>query len=365
MSIIEIKHLCKKYPNATPLKDINAVINRGDVISIIGPSGTGKSTLLRCLNLLDRPTSGEILFEGKNILDKNADICSIRKKMGMVFQSFNLFGHMTVIQNVMQPQIDLLGKSKQEAYDKAEELIKKVGMAGRELNYPSELSGGQKQRIAIARTLAMDPEVILFDEPTSALDPTMVDEVQSVIKTLAKAGLTMLIVTHEMNFAQEVANRVFYLDEGIVYEDGSSDQIFNHPTKDKTRQFIQRLKVLNINLNLKEYDFPGIMAQISDYCIKNSISRKTLLTVQLVCEEFLEAAAKCVVVPEISLLVEYSAKTSKLNLGCTYCTDGMTSSITIEDDYSRAIINAKVSDISDIANGNMHTISGALAQNNK
>lgn len=361
MKLIEVKHLCKKYDNATPMKDINVVINKGDVISIIGPSGTGKSTFLRCLNLLEHPTSGEIIFEGQNILDKNTDITSIRKKMGMVFQNFNLFGHMTVIQNVMQPQIDLLGKTKQEAYDKAEELIKKVGMAGRELNYPNELSGGQKQRIEIARALAMNPEVILFDEPTSALDPTMVDEVLSVIKNLAKAGLTMLIVTHEMNFAKEVANRVLFLTDGIVYEEGTSDQIFNHPTKEKTRQFIERLKVLSINVNLKSYDLPAIMGQISDYCYKHSISHSKLLTVQLVCEEFLKAASECVVVPDITLSVEYSSKTEKITLGCTYCSTGMKGPFVISDEYSKAIINAKVTEVTDtVDKDNNHNLSGML-----
>lgn len=340
--MIEVKHLCKKFPNSTPIKDMSTVINKGDVISIIGPSGTGKSTFLRCLNLLEKPTSGEIIFDGQNILAEDCDINKIRLKMGMVFQSFNLFGHMTVIQNIMQPQIDLLGRTKQEAYDKAELLLKSVGLLGRELNYPSELSGGQKQRVAIARTLAMDPEIVLFDEPTSALDPGMVDEVQSVIKNLAKQGLTMMIVTHEMNFAKEVANRVFYLDQGIIYEDGTADQIFNHPLKDRTRQFINKLKVLQMNVNLKNVDLPGIMAQIGEYCMKNSIPRHKLLTLQLVCEEFLESAQQCIVSPEIELTVEYSAKDSKIALKCDYCSKGMSGSFTVHDEYSKAILKAKV-----------------------
>lgn len=356
MKMIEVKHLCKKFPNSTPIKDLNAVINKGDVISVIGPSGTGKSTFLRCLNLLETPTSGEIIFKGEDILDKKCDITKIRKKMGMVFQSFNLFGNMTVVQNIMQPQIDLLGRTKQEAYARAKELLKQVGMSGRELNYPSELSGGQKQRIAIARTLAMDPEIILFDEPTSALDPTMVDEVLSVIKNLAKAGLTMIIVTHEMNFAKEVANRVFFMSDGIVYEDGSPDQIFNHPKEEKTRQFIERLKVFNIKLNLKNYDLPDLMAKICDYCMRSTINRQSLLTVQLICEEFLKAASECIVDPDIELNIEYSAKTGKINLGCNYNSQGMTSPFTVSDEYSRAIINAKVVNISN--NGSV--ISGQL-----
>ena len=179
--MIEIEHLKKEYENVTPLEDVNVTINEGDIISVIGPSGTGKSTLLRCINLLETPTSGTIRVDGEEITAPKYDISSIRKKMGMVFQSFNLFGHMTVIENVMIPPMDLLGKSKQEAYDEGMKLLRMVGLAQKALNYPDELSGGQKQRVAIARTLAMDPEIILFDEPTSALDPTMVGEVQAVI----------------------------------------------------------------------------------------------------------------------------------------------------------------------------------------
>ena len=190
--MIEIKHLRKVFDDDTiPLKDIDITINDGDVISIIGPSGTGKSTLLRCINMLTEPTSGSIIVDGQDITEKGCNLNEIRKKMGMVFQSFNLFGHLTIIENIMNPQITLLGRSRQEAYDKAMYLLKQVGLASKVFAYPEELSGGQQQRIAIARTLAMDPDIILFDEPTSALDPSMIGEVQSVIKMLAKTGRTM------------------------------------------------------------------------------------------------------------------------------------------------------------------------------
>ncbi|MCQ2355256.1 MAG: amino acid ABC transporter ATP-binding protein, partial [Clostridia bacterium] len=191
--MIKISHLRKEYPEATPLKDVSVEIRKGDVIAVIGPSGTGKSTLLRCINLLEKPTKGEIFIDGQQITEKNAHL--IRRKMGMVFQSFNLFPNMTVIENIMKAQVDILKRSPQDAYDKGIELLTSVGLGDHALRFPDELSGGQKQRVAIARTLAMDPEIVLFDEPTSALDPTMVGEVQAVIRNLAKSGMTMMIVT--------------------------------------------------------------------------------------------------------------------------------------------------------------------------
>ena len=207
--MIKIEHLKKEYPNVTPLKDVSVEIRDGDVISVIGPSGTGKSTLLRCINLLETPTSGHIWIDGDEITARKANLQKIRQRMGMVFQSFNLFGHLTVIENIMLSPMDLKGVSRQEAYDTGMKLLRTVGLAEKALNYPDELSGGQKQRIAIARTLAMDPDIILLDEPTSALDPTMVGEVQAVIRDLSKTGKTLMIVTHEMNFARAISNRVF------------------------------------------------------------------------------------------------------------------------------------------------------------
>ena len=227
--MIELVHLEKKYGNATPLADVNAVINDGDVISIIGPSGTGKSTLIRCIDMLERPTGGKIILDGEDICAPGYDVTKARRKMGMVFQSFNLFGHLNVIENIMQAQMDILSRSKNEAYETGMELLRRVGLANKETNYPDELSGGQKQRVAIARTLAMDPEVILFDEPTSALDPTMVGEVQSVIRDLTSTGKTMLIVTHEINFARAICSRVFYMDQGGIYEEGAPSRYSTTP----------------------------------------------------------------------------------------------------------------------------------------
>ena len=252
--LIKISHLRKEYENATPLKDVCCEINKGEVISIIGPSGTGKSTLIKCINLLETPTSGEIFLDGVKINDGKYSVDLLRRRVGMVFQSFDLFSHLTIVENIMLAPINLLHMPKQEAYDKAIELLKSVGLADKALSYPSELSGGQQQRIAIVRALAMNPEIILFDEPTSALDPTMVGEVLFVIKSLKKTGITMMIVTHEMNFARDISDRIFFMDEGVVYEEGTPEDIFRNPKKDKTRQFIQRLKVFSKEFGKDSFD---------------------------------------------------------------------------------------------------------------
>ena len=283
--MIRIEHLKKAYAVDIPLKDVNAEIHKGDVISVIGPSGTGKSTLIRCINLLEQPTAGKIFVNGEEITAKGCDVARVRRKMGMVFQHFNLFPHMTVIENIMAAPMDLLGRSKQEAYDKGMELLRKVGLADKALSYPDGMSGGQKQRIAIARALAMEPEIILFDEPTSALDPTMIGEVQAVIRDLAKQGTTMIIVTHEMNFAREICNRVFYMDQGGIYEDGPPEQIFDNPQKERTRQFIRRLKVLDYTITSRDFDFLGFNTQIEEFGRKHRISQRTIYNIQSYIEE--------------------------------------------------------------------------------
>ena len=295
--MIRIEHLQKAYPNVTPLKDVNAEIHDGDVISVIGPSGTGKSTLLRCINLLEKPTSGRIWLDDEEITDRKCNINKIRQKMGMVFQSFNLFGHLTVIENIMLAPMDLLGRSKQEAYDTGMQLLRTVGLAEKALNYPDELSGGQKQRIAIARTLAMDPDVILLDEPTSALDPTMVGEVQAVIRDLARTGKTLMIVTHEMAFARAICNRVFYMDEGGIYEDGTPEQIFECPRRENTRRFVYRLKVLELDIRNRDCDFQGMQGQIEAYGHKNQIPPRLIHRIQLVFEELIQK----ILLPQMTL----------------------------------------------------------------
>ena len=264
--MIEIKHLRKEFDDDTiPLKDINVTINKGDIISIIGPSGTGKSTLLRCINMLTEPTSGSIIVDGQDITERGCNLNEVRKHMGMVFQSFNLFGHLTVIENIMNPQITLLKRSRQEAYDKAMYLLQSVGLASKVFNYPDELSGGQQQRIAIARTLAMDPDIILFDEPTSALDPSMIGEVQSVIKLLANTGRTMMIVTHEMDFARKISNRILFMYDGEIYEEGTPKEIFENPKKEMTRKFIQRLSSLTYRIDSTEFDIEAMNEELHSY----------------------------------------------------------------------------------------------------
>ena len=283
--LIRIEHLRKEYPNVTPLKDVCVEINKGDIISVIGPSGTGKSTLLRCLNQLEDPTSGKVYVDDEEITDIKCDISKVRQKMGMVFQSFNLFANLNIIENIMVAPVTLLKMPKEEARELATELLKKVGLAEKANNFPDELSGGQKQRVAIARAIAMKPEILLFDEPTSALDPTMVSEVLAVIKNLAKEGMTMMIVTHEMRFAKDVSTRIFYMDEGGIYEDGTPEQIFETPQKERTRAFIQRLKTYSAEIKTKDFDFIGTMAAIEQFGRDNMMPSKMAANMQLVFEE--------------------------------------------------------------------------------
>ena len=285
--MISIRHVEKKYSDGIPLKDVNAEIHKGDVISVIGPSGTGKSTLLRCINMLDPPTKGQIFVNGVEVTDKKTDLKKVRQKMGMVFQSFNLFAHKMVIENVMMAPVDLFGVSKQEAFDEGVKYLKMVGLGEKLYAYPDELSGGQKQRVAIARCLAMRPEIILFDEPTSALDPTMVGEVQSVIRKLADDGLTMMVVTHDMKFSKEIANRVFYMDEGIVYEEGTPEQIFENPVRERTRAFVKRLKTMEYTIHSRDFDLYELNARVAEFARNNFMEYHQLTNIQLVLEELI------------------------------------------------------------------------------
>lgn len=269
--LIRVEHLQKDFGEVSPLKDVNAIIRSGEVITIIGPSGTGKSTFLRCLNRLETPTCGRVIILGEDLSSKETDLCGIRKRMGMVFQNFNLFPHLSVIENIMLAPTLLKGETKQDAFAYGMYLLKTVGMAERALAYPDELSGGQKQRVAIARTLAMRPQIVLFDEPTSALDPTMVGEVLAVIRRLAKEGLTMMIVTHEMKFARDVSTRIFYMDQGEIHEEGTPEEIFDRPKKERTKAFVKRLRVLRFQITSPDYDFIAMSESLQQFGEKHLI----------------------------------------------------------------------------------------------
>lgn len=238
--IIEVKHLSKSFGDHKVLRDIDFSVNKGEVVCIIGSSGSGKSTLLRCINLLEKPTGGEIIYNEENILDDKHDIYKYRTKLGMVFQQFNLFNNHNVLNNCIVGQMKVLGRSKEESEKVAMKYLNVVGMSNYINAKPKQLSGGQKQRVAIARALSMEPDVILFDEPTSALDQEMVGEVLKIMKELAESGLTMLVVTHEMEFAREVSDRVIFMNNGVIEEEGTPEEIFNNPKKERTREFLKR-----------------------------------------------------------------------------------------------------------------------------
>ena len=239
--MITVENLSKNFQGMEVLKGIDVTINQGDVVCVIGPSGSGKSTFLRCLNMLEKPTGGRIIFGGEDLADPKTNLNLHRQKMGMVFQQFNLFPHMTVLENLTCAPMMLKKVSKEDAEAKAMELLEKVGLADRAGEYPNKLSGGQKQRVAIVRALCMDPEVMLFDEPTSALDPEMVGEVLEVMKALAQKGLTMVVVTHEMGFAREVSNRVLFLDGGVIAEEGTPEEIFGNPQCERLQSFLAKV----------------------------------------------------------------------------------------------------------------------------
>lgn len=353
-AVIEIAHMEKAYPNATPLKDVNCVIRYGEVISVIGPSGTGKSTLLRCMNRIEDPTLGSIRAFGEEIVNaKPSAMAAVRRRMGMVFQSFNLFPHITVIENVMLAPVLLLKAPKQEAYERGMSLLRALGISDRALNYPEQLSGGQKQRAAIARTLAMNPDVILFDEPTSALDPRMVGEVLLAINSLAKAGLTMLIVTHEMKFAREVSTRVFYMDQGLIYEDGPPEQIFDAPQTDRCRIFVNNLKVFRTTLSAKgvagapEFDYFAETARVYEFSGKYFLSEAQALKMRQLLEELCVILLRPRLKPEdgeIVYEVTYNDKTNCCQAVITY--GGERYNPLDDDDIGIKLVKAKTNSVS-------------------
>ena len=311
--MIQVRNLSKHFGDLVVLKDINTDIQKGEVISVIGPSGTGKSTFLRCLNLLETPTGGSISIDGIPLLDKKTNVPKLRQRMGMVFQSFNLYAHLTVLGNLTIGPVKLLGKSRDEAARKGMELLKLVGLAEKAHSFPEELSGGQKQRVAIARCMAMEPEILLFDEPTSALDPTMVSEVLAVIRKLAREGMTMVIVTHEMEFARSVSSRVFYMDEGLIYEEGPPDQIFGNPVREKTRAFIHRIRSYEYTISSPDYDLYAMQAEMENFCDKHMLPKKITGYAVHIAEEVL-----CLLknFSKVRISLSYSEKEGSLELTC-------------------------------------------------
>jgi polar amino acid transport system ATP-binding protein len=312
--MISIEHLSKHYGDLCVLKDVSAEIRKGEVVSIIGPSGTGKSTFLRCLNLLEQPSGGAIHVDGVDILARKTDIAKVRQKMNMVFQSFNLFSHLSALENLTIAPIKLKGLDRQTARTKALDLLRLVGVAEKADRFPHELSGGQQQRVAIARCLAMDPEIILFDEPTSALDPTMVSEVLSVMRQLARDGMTMAVVTHEMEFARDVSNRVFYMDEGLIYEEGTPEEIFGNPKKEKTRAFVNRIRTWSYRIGSPDFDRYAMNAEIEAFCEKHILPRETRYNLALAIEEILEIYKPDLRTAALDLAVTWSEKTDALEV---------------------------------------------------
>jgi polar amino acid transport system ATP-binding protein len=311
--VIQVRNLSKHFGDLVVLKDVSADIGKGEVISVIGPSGTGKSTFLRCLNLLEIPTGGSIEIDGVPLLAKGTHVPRVRQKMGMVFQSFNLYHHLTALENLTVGPIRLQGGKKADAQQKGMELLKLVGLAEKARSFPDELSGGQKQRVAIARCLAMEPKILLFDEPTSALDPTMVSEVLSVIRRLAGEGMTMVIVTHEMEFARNISSRVFYMDDGLIYEQGTPAQIFENPQKEKTRAFIHRIRSFEYRIASPDYDLYALQAEMEAFCNKHVLPKKVTGHVVHTTEEVLVLQRDFT---DIRLSLSYSEKDGSLEIGC-------------------------------------------------
>lgn len=314
--MIRVDGLHKSFGAVKVLSGLDARVEKGEVISVIGPSGCGKSTLLRCLNLLETPTAGQIWIEGVDITAKGVNVAKVRQRMGMVFQSFNLFSHLSILDNLTLGPVKLLRKSRPEARERALELLKLVGIAEKADAMPSELSGGQKQRAAIARCLAMGPDIILFDEPTSALDPTMVSEVLGVMKRLAADGMTMVVVSHEMDFVREVSSRVWYIDEGVVYEEGPPGKVFDGPEREKTRSFVKRIRSFRYEIRSGMYDLYAIHAAVEQFCIRHFLPEMTVRRAQLLVEEALSLypAEQLAEEAGMAVTVSYSEKSRDLEV---------------------------------------------------
>ncbi len=322
--MIRVENLSKRFGTLEVLKGASTQIEKGEIISIIGPSGTGKSTFLRCLNLLERPESGRIFIDGADILAHGTDVPRLRRRMGMVFQSFNLYAHLNILDNLTIGPRKLLGQSREEAEKAALDTLEMVGIQDKARSMPAMLSGGQKQRAAIARCLMMSPEILLFDEPTSALDPTMVSEVLAVIRRLAKTGITMLIVTHEMQFAQDVSTRVFYMDEGIIYEEGPPAKLFGAPDRDKTRAFIHRIRAFTHVFDAQSHDLYGATGAMESFLEKHAVPRQTLGRAALLLEEVLTLYRERYPAMQhpLTLTVSYSEKENDVSMAFSHSAPG-------------------------------------------
>jgi polar amino acid transport system ATP-binding protein len=320
--MIKVEKLYKSFGGAPVLENVNAEIAKGECISIIGPSGAGKSVFLSCLNALIAPDAGQVFIDGLDIFDKNTNINKLHEQVGMVYQNFNLFSHLTILENIILAPVKIKKMSRAEAVAKARDLLNMVSLAAKENAYPQELSGGQKQRIAIARAMAMDPQLVLFDEPTSALDPVMTGEVLAVIRGLAKKGMTMVIVTHEMEFAKEVSGRVFYMDNHTIYETGAPQEIFEHPREERTKAFISRLKTLELRVESPEFDLLGQASRIEQFCIKYDIDRRMINRVQMVFEELSMYLLKNHFgekeKPDILVNIDYAEKEKNIVIAISY-----------------------------------------------
>jgi len=350
--VIRVENLTKAFGQQTVLKGITAEIHAGEVVSIIGPSGTGKSTFLRCLNLLDQPTGGKIFVDGKDLLARGTDVATVRQRMNMVFQSFNLFPHLSALDNLTLAPMHLKKVPRETAEHEAIELLRLVGMAEKRDHFPDQLSGGQRQRVAIARCLAMKPEVILFDEPTSALDPTMVGEVLSVIRRLASQGMTMVIVTHEMDFARDVSNRVFYMDEGGIYEEGTPQQIFDAPQRPRTIAFINRLRNYERRILSPDFDLYAIHSEIEAFCDKHLLFHTARHNLLLAVEEVLELSRPRLGKDGLLITVTHSEKTG--DLSATFTGDAAYPNVLdqdVPDALAKNIIRSIARDITFAATG--------------
>lgn len=340
--MIELKNINKDNNGIYVLKDVNLTINDGDVIAIVGPSGMGRSTLLNIILTLDKPDTGEVIIDGEVVGSSKLDFKTARRKIGMIFQDFNLFENVTVIENVMMPLVDLLELPKQEAYDIAKRWLRRVGMMGKAFDYPSDLVDGEKQRVAIARTVAMNPEIILLDNPTSRLDPIMKKEVHNVLRDLAKSGATMVLVTNEIRFAREISNRTVYFDEHTVYEEGPTSKLFESPKRDKTRQFIKKFKILEFAFKNRDFDFIGVSSRIDTFAEDLNLPKKTENAMHVAFEELVDQ----IIIgsfsdrPGFHLMATFECdeKNKKLYFTCKY--DGFEfNPLESDDDLAMLIIN--------------------------